>query len=164
MNELKLFCEDEISIGAECPKCRRVLKIHKSNIVVSGYNIILRSPIVCPCKQTYTAIKKTHKRYCSQCGCNQPFYEKSSDSYSIKEWDLPVDHTYKACRVCDNSLESSVERPEPTPADHNQIALAKDGAILEAASHDRILAMKLYRDAYGGSLAEAKKFIDSLLV
>jgi len=37
----------------------------------------------------------------------------------------------------------------------------KDAAILEAASEgNRVLAMRLYREAHGGSLAEAKRFID----
>jgi len=56
MDALTIFSEDETSIGAECPRCRRVLKIQKASLVTTTDGFNLRRAIMCPCGKTYGAI------------------------------------------------------------------------------------------------------------
>jgi uncharacterized protein (TIGR02145 family) len=56
MSVLKIFSENDISIGVECPQCGRVLNIHKTNMIKSGDGFVLHPQVTCPCKQTYGSI------------------------------------------------------------------------------------------------------------
>jgi hypothetical protein len=56
MKALIKFSENDVTIGAECPTCKRVLKVRKDGVSTAAGARRLRQAIVCPCGQSYSEI------------------------------------------------------------------------------------------------------------
>jgi hypothetical protein len=58
---LHKFSEDTDHIGAECPKCGRVLRIPKSNLCpapAASTHVTLQAPVRCPCGAAYDRVRR----------------------------------------------------------------------------------------------------------
>jgi hypothetical protein len=68
LDGLRYFSEDDVSIGAECPKCERVLKIYKNQLSESNDGFIIKNGVSCICKEIFTNIHKKPKSvHCPRC-------------------------------------------------------------------------------------------------
>ena len=56
MDALIKFSEDDTSFGAECPNCKRVLRIPKTSLLPTSNGFDLRQPVACPCKHIYKSV------------------------------------------------------------------------------------------------------------
>lgn len=56
------FSEDDQAIGAECPKCGRVIKVYKEGIKETEGGLLTEKPITCVCKRQYTEIEMGGKK------------------------------------------------------------------------------------------------------
>ncbi len=98
-------------------------------------------------------------KYCGKCQSKQLF---------LYDYDDYRADSFETCQKCGRLLEDikphAFEPQSRTSTPEERDRKDKEDAILAAASRgDRIIAMKLYREIYGGSLADAKTFIDKLL-
>ena len=94
--------------------------------------------------------------WCETCGRKQ-LYSSWTDNFVGDLW-----HTCRVCKTATNT-ENGLRVPEGYKPLPSPVARTADDAILDAAINgNRILAMKLYREQYRVSLAEAKKFIEGL--
>ena len=162
-------CEPKDEFCARCMTCDRCgaqKKIYKK--IYRGH---YRAWPFCP---------NCEGEYCPHCECKQPVDiqyndeegDRSSHWYTCgicgKTWTPTKPSAGDTLRCAATPKENPLSRAA-TPQEYYQAIQAaaskkKDDAIVAAASRgDRVLAMKLYRETYGGSLADAKKFVDGIL-
>jgi len=134
-------------------------------------------------ERLFAVERLTDQRKLAEVACLAPYGEETWDMGN-QWWSLDTDAGKVAIeRLTDQRLLAEIARTNQDKRKRQDATLkltdqttiaeiakkgskaeAADDAILTAASAgDRILAMKLYRDRYCVSLAEAKRFVDELL-